>query len=73
MKREPHRTKLQKRADAFDCDLFRLICHASDYACKDRTHRQEDRAKWDWIATALRSARHKVRDMMHDVDIERTT
>lgn len=57
------RTPMERAADQFDAELYRLITHAE-------THAQELRGgMWGAIADALRSARPMVRKMMHENDL----
>ena len=63
------RTEMQKSANRFDCDLYRLLSGASNFATSGP---REYRAKWDHIAAILHEARPLVRLMMHRDDLKGT-
>ena len=63
------RTKLQRRADDFDRDLFRLCTRAAGFACKDQTYTESDRTEWQRLADQIMyRTRPLVRAMMHPDD-----
>lgn len=62
------RTKLQREADSFDSDLYRLIDAAERNAKEFRT----SNGAWADIANQLRAARPGVRFFMHSDDREQT-
>lgn len=70
MARPHYLTEMQKSADRFDLDPFRLLSAARDFA---QNGPREHRAKWHAVSGHLSKARPTVRGMMHESDIEATT
>ena len=72
--RERVRTSLQKQANDFDCELFRLLDTATEIARGNGGIRTNQRERDDWkeVAHALRNARPYVRKMMHREDQSET-
>lgn len=65
------RTLLQKEANDFDADLYRLMDHA-ERRSEDRRLSPSQRALWRRIAVGLSAARPDVRCMMHPTDVGNT-
>ena len=63
------RTDLQREADKLDMDMHRLIGRLEDFATNMRGLSV---APVDEAASALRSARWRVRELMHPEDVEST-
>lgn len=63
-------SKLQEKADEFDCDLYRLIDRAWQY--QDAARNNAEAGKWAGIALKLQSARGAVRSMMSEKDRKAT-
>lgn len=63
------RTPLQKRADEFDMDLYRLISRAEQNA---DTLDHKEKAAWTEALIYLRRTRALVRGMMHEDDRKAT-
>lgn len=63
------KTLLERDADEFDCDLYRLILRAERRA---EGSTPVNRAKWDSATRELRGARVHVRQMMSEKDREAT-
>ncbi len=67
---QPTRTKEQVAADAFDCDLFRLLMK-TEWAAEEAKS-ETSAGRWQAIAQALRQARPFIREMMHPADRAKT-
>lgn len=63
------RTRTHKDADNFDCDLYRLIDRAGQYAQADTG---PSGGQWGSVWADLRKARRVVRDLMHPDDRKET-
>lgn len=68
------RSKAQRDADAFDCDLYRLICRAetlydSVHHLNPRSHERTDAHE---LLYKLRAARPHIRAFMHQDDRAKT-
>ena len=61
------RRNMEKRADEFDCDLYRLVRRAEQEADGCRKY-SEDESRWLEAAHYLRTARRSVRRMMSKRD-----
>jgi hypothetical protein len=61
--------RLERDADNFDCDLYRLICRAEQHADESTP---ANRAKWSIAIKHLKNARMPVRTMMSEKDREKT-
>lgn len=59
------KTLLERDADEFDCDLYRLICRAEQRA---EASTPVSRERWNNAAQLLRRARGYVRQMMNEAD-----
>ena len=70
----PYRSRLQREANEFDCDLYRLIERAQKLGDGARFPMEgRHQANWREIARVLRfDARPFVRGMMHNDDREAT-
>lgn len=64
------RTPLQKIANDFDCELFRLLDTAAEIGRGNGGVRTDQRIRDDWkeVAYALQNARPYIRKMMHKDD-----
>lgn len=74
MKASVSRSKTEREADSFDCELFRLICRAetlyeSVHHLNPRSHERSDAHE---LLYKLRSARPHIRAFMHTEDRART-
>jgi hypothetical protein len=65
------RKQLEKDADAFDCDLYRLVERAALYFEKSEPN-GKSRTRWYTVHSRLVSARAYVREMMHPDDLKGT-